>query len=63
MTRSSKRKSNTLGENTIEEGRSFALPDTHQLLRDSVRRFAEAEIAPIARQLCSPGCAARGWFT
>jgi alkylation response protein AidB-like acyl-CoA dehydrogenase len=51
MRRSSKRKPNTLGENTIEEGRSFALPETHQLLRDSVRRFAEAEIAPIARQL------------
>ena len=28
MTRSSKRKPNTLGENTIEEGRSFALPET-----------------------------------
>ncbi len=44
-------KPNALGENTIEEGRSFTLPETHQLLRDSVRRFAEAEIAPLARQL------------
>ena len=30
---------------------NFTLPPTHQLLRDSVRRFAESEIAPVARQL------------
>jgi short-chain 2-methylacyl-CoA dehydrogenase len=30
---------------------NFTLPQTHQLLRDSVRRFAESEIAPLARQL------------
>jgi len=30
---------------------NFTLPETHQLLRDSVRRFAESEIAPVARQL------------
>ena len=27
------------------------LPETHQMLRDSVRAFAEAEIAPVARKL------------
>src|SRR6185436_14225288 len=30
---------------------NFTLPETHQLLRDSVRRFAESEIAPVARRL------------
>jgi alkylation response protein AidB-like acyl-CoA dehydrogenase len=37
----------------ISVGRApnFNLPETHQLLRDSVRRFAELEIAPVARQL------------
>jgi alkylation response protein AidB-like acyl-CoA dehydrogenase len=31
------------------------LPETHQMLRDSVRKFAEAEIAPRARQLDADG--------
>lgn len=30
---------------------NFTLPETHQILRDSVRKFAEAEIAPVAREL------------
>jgi short-chain 2-methylacyl-CoA dehydrogenase len=30
---------------------NFELPETHQLLRDSVRKFAESEIAPKAREL------------
>jgi short-chain 2-methylacyl-CoA dehydrogenase len=30
---------------------NFTLPETHQLLRKLVRQFAEAEIAPVARQL------------
>lgn len=29
----------------------FMLPQTHQILRDTVRKFAESEIAPIAREL------------
>src|SRR5579872_5023320 len=29
----------------------FNIPETHQLLRDSVRKFAESEIAPKAREL------------
>ncbi|MGB9152484.1 MAG: acyl-CoA dehydrogenase family protein [Alphaproteobacteria bacterium] len=29
----------------------FALPEMHQMLRDSVRKFAESEIAPVAREL------------
>lgn len=30
---------------------NFDLPETHQLLRDTVRKFAETEIAPKAREL------------
>jgi alkylation response protein AidB-like acyl-CoA dehydrogenase len=30
---------------------NFELPEIHQMLRDSVRKFAEAEIAPVAMQL------------
>lgn len=30
---------------------NFDLPETHQLLRDTVRKFAEGEIAPVARAL------------
>jgi len=30
---------------------NFALPETHTMLRDSVRKFAEKEIAPVAREL------------
>lgn len=40
-----------LEESSVGRALSFTLPETHQLLRDSVRRFAEAEIAPLARQL------------
>jgi len=29
----------------------FDLPETHQMLRDSVRKFAEGEIAPVIREL------------
>lgn len=29
----------------------FELPETHQILRDTVRKFAESEIAPVAREL------------
>src|SRR5271156_4100910 len=29
----------------------FTLPETHQMLRDSVRKFAESEIAPVIREL------------
>jgi len=29
----------------------YTLPETHQILRDSVRKFAEGEIAPVAREL------------
>jgi alkylation response protein AidB-like acyl-CoA dehydrogenase len=38
-------------DDSAGRGLSFTLPETHRLLRDSVRRFAEAEIAPKARQL------------
>lgn len=38
-------------ENGVGEGMNFTLPETHQILRDSVRKFAEAEIAPVAREL------------
>lgn len=38
-------------DDSVDQGLSFNLPETHRLLRDSVRRFAEAEIAPKARQL------------
>src|SRR3970040_598927 len=40
-----------LEESSVGQAMNFTLPDTHQLLRDSVRRFAESEIAPVARQL------------
>src|SRR4051812_3218201 len=30
---------------------NFELPEMHQMLRDSVRAFAEGEIAPVAREL------------
>lgn len=30
---------------------NFELSETHQILRDSVRKFAESEIAPVAREL------------
>lgn len=29
----------------------YQLPETHQMLRDSVRKFAESEIAPVAQEL------------
>lgn len=32
-------------------GMNFTLPETHQMLRESVRRFAEGEIAPVAHEL------------
>lgn len=35
----------------MTQGMNFELPETHQLLRDSVRKFAESEIAPKAREL------------
>ena len=38
-------KPNELLEKTRGEGLNFALPETHQLLREWVRQFAEAEIA------------------
>src|SRR5262249_31687366 len=44
-------KPNELVENIIGEGLNYNLPETHQLLRQLVRQFAEAEIAPAARQL------------
>lgn len=44
-------KPNEFVENTIGENQNFTLPETHQTLRDLVRKFAEAEIAPVARQL------------
>lgn len=39
---------------TMEEKQmsmDFSLPETHQMLRDSVRRFAESEIAPVIQKL------------
>ena len=30
---------------------NFELPETHEMLRDSVRKFAESEIAPVAHEL------------
>src|SRR5881394_861816 len=44
-------KPDELVENTTGETLNFVLPETHQLLRELVRQFAEAEIAPVARQL------------
>jgi acyl-CoA dehydrogenase len=44
-------KPNELVENIIGEGLNYNLPETHQLLRQLVRQFAEAEIAPAVRQL------------
>jgi alkylation response protein AidB-like acyl-CoA dehydrogenase len=44
-------KPNVLKEDPIGAALNFTLPETHRLLRDSVRRFAESEIAPMARQL------------
>ena len=44
-------KPNVLEEDPIGASLNFTLPETHRLLRDSVRRFAESEIAPMARQL------------
>lgn len=35
----------------IEDPMNFDLPESHQILRDSVRKFAESEIAPVAREL------------
>src|SRR6478752_161311 len=34
-----------------EDNLNFNLPESHQLLRDLVRQFAETEIAPVAREL------------
>jgi Acyl-CoA dehydrogenase, N-terminal domain len=44
-------KPNEPGENSIGESLNFMLPETHQSLRDLVRKFAETEIAPLVRQL------------
>src|SRR5436190_71228 len=44
-------KPNVLEEDPIGAALNFTPPETHRLLRDSVRRFAESEIAPMARQL------------
>jgi alkylation response protein AidB-like acyl-CoA dehydrogenase len=44
-------KPNEPGENSIGESLNFMLPETHQSLRDLVRKFAEAEISPLVRQL------------
>jgi short/branched chain acyl-CoA dehydrogenase len=38
-------------ENTMTDSMNFNLPDMHQQLRDSVRKFAEKTIAPKAREL------------
>jgi hypothetical protein len=38
-------------ENTTGENLNFTVRETHQSLRDLVRKFADAEIAPMARQL------------
>ena len=40
-----------LEDNSEGQALNYTLPETHQLLRHSVRRFAESEIAPVARQL------------
>ncbi len=36
---------------TASANMNFDLPEMHQMLRDSVRKFAEGEIAPVARAL------------
>ncbi len=33
----------------------ICLPETHQMLRDTVRQFAESELWPIARQIDNTG--------
>lgn len=35
----------------MTEGLNFTLPEAHEMLRDSVRKFAEKQIAPKAREL------------
>lgn len=35
----------------MTQGLNFTVPETHEMLRDSVRRFAEGKIAPKAREL------------
>lgn len=39
-----------LEQRSVGQALSFTLPEIHQLLRASVRRFAESEIAPAVRQ-------------
>jgi short/branched chain acyl-CoA dehydrogenase len=38
-------------ENSMSEGLNFTLPETHAMLRDTVRKFADGEIAPVVREL------------
>lgn len=38
-------------EDGMTEGLNYTVPETHEMLRDSVRRFAEGKIAPKAREL------------
>jgi alkylation response protein AidB-like acyl-CoA dehydrogenase len=38
-------------DSMAQEGLNFTLPESHTLLRESVRKFAESEIAPKAREL------------
>lgn len=38
-------------EDGMMQGLNFTLPETHEMLRDSVRKFAEGKIAPKAREL------------
>jgi alkylation response protein AidB-like acyl-CoA dehydrogenase len=35
----------------MSEGLNFTLPETHAMLRDTVRKFADGEIAPVVREL------------
>lgn len=35
----------------MSEGLNFTLPETHAMLRDTVRKFADGEIAPVIREL------------
>jgi len=38
-------------EDGMTQGLNYTVPETHEMLRDSVRRFAEGKIAPKAREL------------
>jgi len=38
-------------DSMTQENMNFALPEAHAMLRESVRKFAEKEIAPVAREL------------